>query len=129
MRAPPIPAEIFGPTGAKWFPVTIFLIVGHFPLPFLGLLSYYVKRSRKFLTIIAAWILLMEFVDLFWVIMPSLRLHSDSMALPSLAWTDLTAWAGIGGVTVAFVVWRMRGKNAVPVNDPTLEYSLGYHQP
>jgi hypothetical protein len=51
------------------------------------------------------------------------------MPLATLTWTDVTAWLGLGGLCVAFVLWRMRGVNAVPANDPTLEYSLHYHQP
>jgi hypothetical protein len=128
---PPTSHSQWSPVGAAWFPVTALLIIGRFALPFLTLLSHNLKRNRRFLTAMAVWILTMEFVDLFWVIKPALRLLNPDLAMPEsgFAWTDVTAWLGLGGICVAFVIWRMRGANAVPVNDPTLEYSVHYQQP
>jgi hypothetical protein len=128
---PPMPAAEWAPIGHAWFPVTVLLIIGRFAVPFVGLLSYRLKRHRKFLTALSVWILTMQFVDLFWLIKPALRLRSPSYAMPeaTFSWTDLTAWLGLGGLCVAFVLFRMRGRHAIPLNDPTLEYSVGYRQP
>lgn len=128
---PPLTAAQWNPWGQAWFPVTALLIMGRFVLPFLSLLSYRMKRHRPSLTALSVWILTMQFIDLFWVIKPALRLRSEALALPEAAfsWTDLTAWAGLGGLCVAFVLFRMRGRFAVPHHDPTLEYSERYRQP
>ncbi len=128
---PPLSAAEWNPTGTAWFPVTALLIIGRFALPFLLLLSYHVKRDRKLLTALAVWTLTMQFVDTFWMIKPALRLRSAGLALPeaTVTWTDVTAWVGLGALCFAFVLFRMRGRHAVPLNDPTLEYSVHYRQP
>jgi hypothetical protein len=128
---PPTTASQFAPWGYAWFPLSALLMVGRFGVPFLFLLSFRLKRHRIFMTVMAVWTLAMQAADLFWIIKPSLRLFSPDLALPeaTVAWTDFTAWVGLGGLCAAFVVWRMRGVNAVPANDPTLEYSLHYRQP
>jgi len=107
-----------------WLPLAVFLVVFHFLVPFFVLLSRDLKRSPRALGFIAGWILVVHYVDVYWVMMPALR-HEDAHGLtPHLA--DLTAIAGIGAAAFAFVVWRMRGRAAVPIGDPYLEDSLRY---
>ncbi len=129
--APPLSAAEWAPAGAAWFPVTLLLIVGRFALPFLALMSWSVKRNRKLLTALAVWVLTMQYVDLFWVVKPALRLRSPALALPeaTFGWTDMTAFAGLGGLCCAFVLFRMRGRHAIPLNDPTLDASVQYENP
>jgi hypothetical protein len=104
-----------------WRPVGIFLVLFHFVLPFFILLGRDLKRRPRPLAAMAIWVLLVHWVDLYWVVMP--RLHPQG---PSLHWTDLTAWVGIGASALAFTVWRMRGRAPVPVRDPYLQDSLAY---
>ena len=117
------------PNAAQWFPLLMFLVFGHFVVPFVLLLPGPWKRKGKHLSVLAGWILFAHFFDLYFWVMPAMRLLHDSMAAPSPSWQDFTAMLGVGGLAVAFVVWRMRGKQAVPVNDPTLPYSLTYINP
>jgi hypothetical protein len=44
-------------------------------------------------------------------------------------WTVIPAFVGVGGLAVAFAVWRARGHFMVPVRDPYLADSLAYKQP
>ena len=53
-----------------WGPVSLLLLFGHFLLPFLLLITRWTKRWRSPLPIIAAWLLLMFCVDIYWLIMP-----------------------------------------------------------
>jgi len=108
-------------TDAGWGRVGIFLAVGHFLVPFFLLLSRDLKRNPARLALVAGWLLLVHWVDIWWVIMP--HLHEGG---PSLAWTDLTAFVGVGAASLAFLVVRMRGAATVPVNDPYLQDSLRY---
>ncbi len=117
------------PRAAKWFQLLMFLVIGHFILPFLLLLPSTWKRSRKFLTVVAMWILFAHFFDVYFWVMPSLRLLNEAYREPNPGWQDATAFFGIGGLAVAFVIFRMRGKLAMPVNDPGFEYSLKYVNP
>jgi hypothetical protein len=107
-----------------WASVSTFLVIGHFVLPFVVLLSRTAKLKLPLLGAAAGWILLVHFVDLHWLVMPAL--HD---AGPNFSVFDLTAWLGVGGVAVAFAVFRLRGRFAVPVQDPYLPDSLRYVQP
>jgi len=104
-----------------WGRVGIFLAVGHFAIPFAVLLSRDLKRSPRKLAMVAAWLLLVHWVDLHWIIMPSFH-----EAGPAPSWMDLTAFVGVGAAFLACLVYRMRGAATVPVRDPYLEESLRY---
>jgi hypothetical protein len=105
--------------GWRW--VGAFLALFHFVVPFFLLLSRDLKRSPRALSYVAAWLLLVHWVDLYWLVMP--HLHPDG---PRPWIFDLTAFVGVGGAAVAFTVLRMRGAATVPVKDPHLEDSLRY---
>jgi hypothetical protein len=108
-------------TRGSWRWVFAFLVLFKFLIPFFVLLSRDLKRDPRALSVVAGWLLFVQWVDMYWVIMPQLSPQGIS---PS--WTDLTALAGVGGVAVAYTVWRMRGAAAVPLKDPYLEASLRY---
>jgi hypothetical protein len=110
--------------GAGWAWIGVLLIFGHFFLPFGALLSRSLKRDPRKLTVVAIWILFIHYVDIFWLVMPSL--HPEGF---SLHWTNFTAFLGVGLLAVAFAVSRLRGRFAVPVKDPYLAESLRYRQP
>ncbi len=110
--------------GTGWRPVAFALVLCHFILPFFALLSAALKRNAKLLGAVALWCLAVHWVDLYWLILPSLYPSG-----PNLHWTDLTAFAGVGGAYGAFAVYRLRGVLPVPVGDPFLAHSLGYVQP
>ncbi len=104
-----------------WRLVGLFLVIFHFAVPFFLLLSRDLKRNPRALALMAGWILVVHYVDVYWVVMP--RLHPEAPR-PSLF--DLTAWVGIGAAALAFALWRLRGRHPVPVRDPFLPDSLGY---
>jgi hypothetical protein len=108
----------------QWAGIGVFLILGHFVLPFFALLSRSLKRDRSRLSLVAFWILLVHAVDLYWVVMPAL----SPAALP-FHWTMITAFVGVGGLAVAFAIWKIRGQFTVPIRDPYLADSLAYRQP
>ncbi|MBL8950383.1 MAG: hypothetical protein JNK82_06380 [Myxococcaceae bacterium] len=112
-----LPAEVSwlqARTSPTWFPVTALLGVGRFALPFIALLSRAARRNRNLLTALSVWVLAMQFVDVFWVVKPALRLRSAALTLPAatFGWSDLTAWLGLGGLCMAYVLFRMRGPSA-----------------
>jgi hypothetical protein len=107
-----------------WLAAAVFLIVFHFVVPFFVLLSRPLKRSPRALGVMAMWVLVVHYVDIYWVMMPALQHDPHGGLLPH--WTDITAVVGVGGVFAAFVAWRLRGSAPVPVKDPYLEESLRY---
>jgi hypothetical protein len=107
-----------------WSPVSIFLIVGHFAIPFFALLSKELKRRPRALGVVAVWLIFMNFVDLYWLVFPSF-----SPGGWTLHFTLVTAGVGVGGIAVAAVLWRIRGHYTMPVKDPFLAVSMRYEQP
>jgi hypothetical protein len=108
-------------TRGGWGAIGVFLVVGHFVVPFFLLLSRQLKRTPKVLAGVALWLLFVHWVDVYWVIMPALLPDGPSFSL-----VDLAAFVGVGGAAVAFTVLRMRGATSVPVKDPYLAESLRY---
>jgi hypothetical protein len=107
--------------GGGWAWTFGFLVVFHFVVPFFLLLSRDLKRSPRALSWLAAWMLFVHWVDIYWIVMPPLFPNGPR---PSL-W-DVTAFVGVGGAAVAFTVFRMRGALTVPVKDPYIDDSLRY---
>jgi hypothetical protein len=107
-----------------WRPVGQLILFGQFLLPFFALLSRPLKRDPRALAAVAAWILFIHYVDLYWVVMPASG--ADQLGLH---WTHFTAFVGVGGVSVASAVYLLRGGRPVPIKDPFLEDSLRYVQP
>jgi hypothetical protein len=107
-----------------WRPVGILILVGHFLLPFFALLSRDLKRNPPALAAVAAWLLVIHYVDTYWVVMPAL---SESRL--GLHWTHLTAFVGVGGVSTAAALVLFRAAAPMPIRDPFLEESLRYAQP
>ena len=107
-----------------WGPIGTLLIIGHFVLPFFLLLSRPLKRNPASLAAVSAWMLVIHYVDVYWVVMPAANADRLGLSL-----THLTAFAGVGGLSVAAGVFLLRGARAVPVKDPFLADSLRYVQP
>jgi hypothetical protein len=108
----------------EWAVVGWILILGQFLIPFGALLSRSLKRNRAQLAVVAAWILVIHFVDVYWLVLPTLSPESVGFH-----WTTITAFLGVGLLSISFTVWRMRGRFSIPVKDPYLAESLGYRQP
>jgi hypothetical protein len=104
-----------------WLWVGSFVAVFQFIVPFFLLLQRGVTRNPRRLAAISAWLLFVHWIDLYWLVMP--HLHPDG---PRPWIFDLTAFVGVGGVSVAFALVRMRATAPVPVRDPYLEDSLRY---
>jgi apolipoprotein N-acyltransferase len=101
--------------------VSLFLMAGHFGVPFLYLMGRTVKRNGATLAVGGAWLLAMHFLDLYWQIMPTL--HPEGLR-PSVL--DVAALVAIGGCFVAAVSWLLRRQALVPLRDPRLAESLAF---
>jgi hypothetical protein len=86
-----------------WGGVFALLIVGHFALPFFALLSKPLKRRPTLLAIAGGWLVVMHYVDIYWLVMPVL--HRS----PALHWLDLTAPCAVLGLATAAAAARSRG--------------------
>jgi hypothetical protein len=82
--------------GSGWQFLALALLLLHFAVPFAILLSRRVKRRARLVAAVALAILVMRFVDIYWIIVPAF--HTDELYLH---WLDLTVPIGIGGLWVA----------------------------
>src|SRR4029434_9002964 len=78
---------------SSWKYVGLALIVLHFALPFVLLLSRDLKRNGRTLSAVAIGVIVMRYVALIWRSGP--ELHNGRFGL---GWMDLILVAGIGGV-------------------------------
>ncbi len=105
----------------NWIWISALLLVGHFIVPFVVLLARAGKRNLNVLAAISIWILLMHYVDLHWVVMPTLDPHQFH-----LHWLDGVTFLAVGGI-YAFVFWgRLRRRSLVAAGDLRFEQSLHF---
>lgn len=103
-------------TGAGWEIIRVLLLLFHFTVPFLLLLSRAMKRHGQFLPILAAVLLGMHLIDLFWLLMPAFfpqQFH--------LHWLDIVIPVGMGGFWLAGFLWQLRRRTLLPLHDPHLQ--------
>lgn len=96
-----------------WQAVAVIIVVGHFAVPFVLLLSPRVRRSAAALALVAGIVLAMHLVDAFWLVIPALRQNGFSFA-----WTDVVAPVGIGGLWVATFLWHLARSPLLPRHAP-----------
>jgi len=103
----------------SWNVLSWFLVIFRFFVPFALLLPRATKINRTWLCSISAWIILMQLLDMYVVVLPAL--HGTGVHLSIL---DFLPLIGIGG-TLAFFYLRIIGKTSLfPVRDPRLIESL-----
>jgi hypothetical protein len=108
-----------------WAIISWALLLCHFALPFFGLLSRHVKRNRKTLAFWAFWLLVIEYVDMYWLIMPSMNPETP-VGSPVELVVSLLCWVGVIGVYIGTAAMRTKGINLVPTKDPRLADSLAF---
>ena len=95
-----------------WSSVGLFLVVFGFAIPFVMLLSRSFKRNIRKLVWLAVWILVIRYIDLFWIIEPnfSKTLH--------VTWADMVLPFAIGGLWMAFFFRNLGALPLLPAYDP-----------
>lgn len=106
----------------SWVYVSIVLLVFNFIVPFLGLLSRHAKRN---LPVLAGWamlLLVMHWVDTYYIVMPSLSPNGVPSPL-----MDLTLAVGLGALYLLGLARTAAKTSLVPERDPRLARSLSFH--
>jgi hypothetical protein len=112
-------------TQGGWQWVALALFAFHFALPFLMLLSRDIKRNPRLLGGIAAALLGMRVIDLFWLIGPDLHgEHGASHPGLSVHWMDLTAFVGLGGIWIWAYTRELASRPLLPVGEPEVQRLL-----
>ncbi len=103
-----------------WRVIGIGLVIFHFAVPFLILLSRAVKRNPQLLVKVAIGIIVVRLIDLFWLIAP--ELHRDGFVI---SWLDVLLPLSLGSVWLGCFVWQLRGRPLLPLHDPQFHEALG----
>jgi hypothetical protein len=97
----------------SWVWIILFVLAFQFVLPFLLLLARATKRSILGLGLLAAAILAVHLLELFWRVAPTF--HEEGLVVH---WLDIVAPIAIGGVWVAAFAWMLKGRPLIPLHDP-----------
>jgi hypothetical protein len=93
----------------------------HFFVPFFLLLFRSVKKHVAVLTTLAVMLFVMQIVDTYWLVMPTL--HTGGM---SVSWMDFATFIGMGGLWTAFFLFRLKAAPLLPQNDPGMQFAFVY---
>jgi len=104
-----------------WAWVAMTLVVFHFAVPFLLLLSRFVTRRTLWLGVVAAIQIVMSVIDIFWLTVPAYERSG-----PQFHWMDWLAILGMGGVWFWRFTANLKSRPLLPLHDPRME-AIGHH--
>ncbi len=104
-----------------WGYIGLIIVVFHFAIPFGILLSRPFKRNIRKLVWLAIWLMLMRYLDLFWIIEPNFsRTFKFTIA-------DIVVPVAIGGFWLAFFFRNLGSLPLLPAYDPSAGEVLEQH--
>lgn len=105
--------------GTSWGWVGAALILLQFLIPFLLLLSRPLKQNAKTLSFVVGILIVMRFVDLFWIVMPDFYKSGFT-----IHWLNFTLPVAIGGMWLAAFFWQLSRRPMMPIGAPNLEQAI-----
>lgn len=107
--------------GEGWQYASVLLAAGHFVIPFFLLLSRGAKRNRIVLGGVAVWMLLMHYLDLYWLVVPSVVSTGLQFHLQ-----DVLVFVGLGGLFLSMLIHVTMSSALIPTKDPRLAESISF---
>lgn len=107
-----------------WQGVGLILVLFHFLLPFLLLLSRDLKRNARLLGLVAGGILVVRVLDLYWLVAPDLAGHGAEAHGMVVHGLDLALPIGIGGLWLTVFTLELKKRPLVPLGDPEIRELL-----
>lgn len=111
-----------------WEVVSWALPIINFFVPFLALMSRFLKRKKLMLAVNSLWIIFVHIVDLYWLIIPAYS-HPDGHGGPppfEVNLVDFLALAGIFALLFGSFLMILGRKNVLAIGDPRLHESLAF---
>lgn len=102
-----------------WGVVALLLVLFHFFLPFTMLLMRGIKDRPKTIMIVTVIILLMRFVDTYWLIGPAF--HGSHF---HFSWITLAAFLGIGGLWLFAFISQLKGQTIIPIHETWVDEAI-----
>jgi hypothetical protein len=104
-----------------WMMATLSLLIMKFAVPFLLLLPKAAKRSPAHLVLVSTLILVMQYVDIHWMVYP---VFSDTWVF---SWYEVGTFVMFAGVFLYAITTFLAKNQLVPVKDPRIEESIHHH--
>jgi len=104
-----------------WNTVTLVLMFGHFFIPFVALMPRAAKRNAGLVIVVSSWLLLMHWLDLYWLVYPQLN------ESPVFGAAEILGLIVAVSVTAVAAGWFARGENLIPTADPRLQEAVSHH--
>jgi hypothetical protein len=110
-----------------WDTYSWVLVVGHFFFPFFLMLSRHAKRITAVHSFGAFWVLVMHFLDMYWLITPMMKPEGEHTPgfHPNYP-LDIGCWMLVAGLMFTLMFRRMVTEPIVPARDPRLQRSLQF---
>lgn len=105
-----------------WMAVSMSLLIFKFVVPFLLLLPRQAKRDDGHMARVAVLLLVMQYVDVFWLVYPNFSHEKATFPL----W-GIGIFLGFLGVFMACVTRFLERNSIVAVNDPRMHEALHHH--
>lgn len=109
-------------TQGEWLPLSLLLLIGKFIVPFIALLPRWAKRTPSHLGAVSAWILLMQFFDIIWLVYPAYNPEEFHFGA-----YEVCLFLGFLGLFLFVVTRFLSRNNLVPIKDPRIQESLHHH--
>ncbi len=107
-----------------WDLVRMVLIVGHFLVPFLLLVSRVGKKSFAFMSLMALLAFTVHGLDMFYMIRPMVDAHNPELRGVGAFWIDIVVFAGVFVLFTGYLLRRISSVPLVAFNDPRIGESL-----
>lgn len=105
-----------------WLAISLALLVFRFIVPFLALLPRDAKRNDANLVAVAILVLIMQYVDIYWLVYPNFF-----EGKPTFGFMEIAVFIGFAGLFLNSVVRFFSKNSLVALKDPRLHEALKHH--
>lgn len=110
-----------------WGILSIILLVGHLFVPFLFMMGRTMRRNRNLMFIATIYLLVMHWIDLYWLVMPQYSRAGGEIAFGFMSILgDLACTVGIIGLFLGIFFLVTGDKPLVTLQDPRLGEALNH---
>jgi hypothetical protein len=104
-----------------WQYISLLILIGHFSLPFVLLLSRDLKRRPHLLAQVAIAVLFMRVIDLIWLVEPMFPREGFP-----IHWMDVALPVGLTGIWMFLFSRNLRSRSLLPLNDPFFKEAFAH---
>ncbi len=107
-----------------WKVVSLLLVITHFIVPFLMLISRRSKTNPKILIFTSVWIIAVQYLDSYWLVMPDMVNNGFTY---SFSWLDFSFLIAAVGIIIVLFNMLAKKHNLLAIGDPKLKRSWEFH--